>query len=73
MNIYKYYLVPDLLPNERLSDNPILELLQEFVRKFTERYPTSGPRSGPTLFMGSLDEALAHSFYNQQDVCFFCC
>jgi hypothetical protein len=67
MNIYKYYLVPDLLPNERLTDDRILEALEQFVREFTDRYPTSGP----PLCIGSLHKALAHSLFNQQDVCFF--
>ncbi len=67
MNVYKYYLVPDLLPDEELSDDRILKALEQFLAEFTERYPTSGP----PLYMGSLDQALTHSLYNQKNVWFF--
>jgi hypothetical protein len=65
-NINKYYLVPDLHPDEELSDDRISKLIEQFVSEFTEQYPTSGP----PLYMGSLDQALTHSLYNQKDVCF---
>ncbi len=65
-NINKYYLVPNLDSDEELSDDRISELMVQFVSEFTERYPTSGP----PLYMGSLDQALKHSLYNQKDACF---
>jgi hypothetical protein len=57
--------VKDLHPNEELSDDCISELMQQFVKGFSERYPASGP----ALFMGSLHQALTHSLYNQPNVC----
>ncbi len=56
--------MPDLLPDEELSDDRILKALEQFLAEFTERYPTSGP----PLYMGSLDQALTHSLYNQKNV-----
>ncbi len=57
-------LVPDLDPDEPLSDDRILELMEQFVSGFTERYPTSGP----PLCMSSLSQALQHSLYNPTNV-----
>ena len=54
----------EIYPDEQLSDDRISELMQEFVREFTERYPTSGP----TLCMSSLGQALSNSLYNQTNV-----
>ncbi len=51
---------------EELSDDRILEAMEQFVYGFTERYSTSGP----PLCMGSLHQAMAHSLYNVKNVCF---
>ena len=57
-------LVPNLNPDEQLSDDCIWELMEQFVGEFTERYPTCGP----PLCMSSLSQALEYSLYNQNNV-----
>ncbi len=50
---------------EELSDDRILEAMEQFVYEFTERYSTSGP----PLCMGSLHQAMTQSLYNPENVC----
>ncbi|CAF1615987.1 unnamed protein product [Adineta ricciae] len=56
-------LMEDLRSNEELTDDRISELMRQFSSGFSEQYPTPGP----SLYMGSLDNALTMSVYNQSN------
>jgi hypothetical protein len=63
-----HYLVPDPYVGEELSEESISKAMEHFVREFTNRYPTSGP----PLYIGTLDQALAHSLFNPTNVGVYC-
>ncbi|CAF0948599.1 unnamed protein product [Adineta ricciae] len=54
-------LMEDLRSNEELTDDRISKLMQQFLSGFSEQYSNFGP----SLYMGSLDNALTKSVYNQ--------
>jgi hypothetical protein len=68
LNIYIYYLVPEPYVGEELLEDSILKGMEQFVYEFTNRYSTSGP----SIYMGSLDQALTHSLFDPTNVGFCC-
>jgi hypothetical protein len=64
----EYYLVPDPYVEEEILEDSPLKVTEKFLYRFANRYSTSGP----TLYMGSLDEALAHSLFDPSNVSICC-